>query len=52
MVQAHLRGNRNYTKEIHKALTPELIHRLFLDQNVTGSERDVEHRKADLRTVV
>ena len=33
MVQGHLRGNRNYTTEIHKVLTLELIHRLFLDVN-------------------
>jgi asparagine synthase (glutamine-hydrolysing) len=31
MVQGHLKGNRNYTSEIHQVLTLELIHRLFLD---------------------
>ena len=31
MVQAHLKGNRNYTTEIHKVLTLELLHRLFID---------------------
>jgi asparagine synthase (glutamine-hydrolysing) len=31
MVQGHLRGDRNYTSEIHKLLTLELIHRLFFD---------------------
>jgi asparagine synthase (glutamine-hydrolysing) len=31
MVQSHIKGDRNYTLEIHKALTLELIHRLFLD---------------------
>lgn len=31
MVHGHLSGNRNYTAEIHKALTLELLHRLFLD---------------------
>jgi asparagine synthase (glutamine-hydrolysing) len=31
MVQGHLKGNRNYTTEIHKVLTLELIHRLFID---------------------
>jgi asparagine synthase (glutamine-hydrolysing) len=30
-VQGHLKGDRNYTTEIHKVLTLELIHRLFLD---------------------
>lgn len=31
MVEGHLKGNRNYTNEIHKVLTLELLHRLFLD---------------------
>ena len=31
VVNGHLRGDRNYTNEIHKVLTLELIHRLFID---------------------
>ncbi len=31
VVAAHLRGNRNYTSEIHRLLSLELLHRLFLD---------------------
>jgi asparagine synthase (glutamine-hydrolysing) len=31
IVGGHLKGNRNYTSAIHKVLTLELIHRLFLD---------------------
>ena len=31
VIQAHTKGNRNYTTEIHKLLTLELLHRLFLD---------------------
>lgn len=31
IVKHHLRGNRNYTTEIHRLLTLELTHRLFLD---------------------
>jgi asparagine synthase (glutamine-hydrolysing) len=31
IVRGHLRGDRNYTIEIHKLLTLELIHRLFVD---------------------
>jgi asparagine synthase (glutamine-hydrolysing) len=31
VVRGHLKGNRNFTTEIHKLLTLELIHRLFLD---------------------
>src|SRR5713101_7759888 len=33
VVERHLRGDRNYTAEIHKVLTLELIHRLFVDAN-------------------
>lgn len=31
IVRGHLKGDRNYTSSIHKVLTLELIHRLFLD---------------------
>jgi asparagine synthase (glutamine-hydrolysing) len=31
IVRSHLKGNRNYTTAIHKVLTLELVHRLFLD---------------------
>jgi asparagine synthase (glutamine-hydrolysing) len=31
IVKGHLKGNRNYTTEIHKVLTLELVHRLLLD---------------------
>jgi asparagine synthase (glutamine-hydrolysing) len=31
IVQGHLEGKRNFTVEIHKLLTLELLHRLFLD---------------------
>ncbi len=31
VVEGHLTGRRNYTTEIHKLLTLELLHRLFLD---------------------
>ena len=33
IVNAHLSGKRNYTIEIHRLLTLELLHRLFLDAN-------------------
>ncbi len=33
IVKSHLKGNRNYTTEIHQLLTLELIHRIFLDSN-------------------
>ena len=31
IVEGHLSGKRNYTREIHKLLTLELLHRLFFD---------------------
>lgn len=31
VVNGHLTGNRNYTLELHKLLTLELVHRLFID---------------------
>jgi asparagine synthase (glutamine-hydrolysing) len=37
VVQGHLKGDRNYTTEIHKLLTLELLHRLFLDNPQTAS---------------
>jgi len=32
-VEGHLKGNHNYTTEIHRLMTLELAHRLFLDSN-------------------
>lgn len=31
VVRGHLKGNRNYTTEIHRLLSLELLHRLFFD---------------------
>ena len=31
VVRGHLKGDRNYTTELHTVLTLELLHRLFLD---------------------
>jgi asparagine synthase (glutamine-hydrolysing) len=36
MVRGHVKGDRNYTTELHKVLTLELVHRLFLDNPETG----------------
>jgi asparagine synthase (glutamine-hydrolysing) len=33
VVDGHIKGNRNYTTEIHRLLTLELAHRLFVDSN-------------------
>lgn len=31
VVRGHVKGNRNFTNELHKVLALELVHRLFLD---------------------
>ena len=31
IVRGHLKGNRNYTSDIHRLISLELLHRLFLD---------------------
>lgn len=31
IVRGHLKGNRNYTSEIHRLISLELLHRLFVD---------------------
>ncbi len=36
VVRGHLKGDRNYTTEIHKVLTLEILHRLFVDNSATG----------------
>ena len=36
MVRDHLKGNRNYTTEIHRVLTLEILQRLFLDNPERG----------------
>jgi asparagine synthase (glutamine-hydrolysing) len=40
IVNGHLKGYRNYTNEIHKVLTLEIIHRLFLDNPGRGGFRE------------
>jgi len=37
VVRGHLKGDRNYTSEIHKMLTLELLHRLFFDSRLEMS---------------
>jgi asparagine synthase (glutamine-hydrolysing) len=37
VVRGHLKGDRNYTNEIHRLLTLELIQRLFVDKEQTRS---------------
>jgi len=39
VVKGHLKGNRNYTTEIHQLLTLELLHRLFLDPSASTAHQ-------------
>jgi asparagine synthase (glutamine-hydrolysing) len=45
IVQSHIRGDRNYTTEIHKVLTLELLHRLFLDSGCSVEHFAVHERR-------
>jgi asparagine synthase (glutamine-hydrolysing) len=38
IVRGHLKGDQNYTNELHKVLTLELIHRIFLENSERTSE--------------
>ena len=40
VIRGHLKGGRNYTIEIHKVLTLEILHRLFLDHSDAGRFRE------------
>jgi asparagine synthase (glutamine-hydrolysing) len=40
VVEGHLKGDRNYTTEIHKLLTLEILHRRFLDCSERVSSRE------------
>jgi asparagine synthase (glutamine-hydrolysing) len=52
MVRGHLKGNRNYTTQIHKALTLELLHRLFLDPGSTiGSMGKAQEKLEFVRSI-
>lgn len=41
IVHGHLKGNQNYTNELHKVLTLELVHRVFLENQGRNGEREV-----------
>lgn len=41
LVHGHLKGNQNYTNELHKVLTLELVHRVFLENQGRNGEREV-----------
>jgi asparagine synthase (glutamine-hydrolysing) len=44
MVRGHLNGNRNYTLEIHKVLTLELVQRLLVYEPATSNSREFRTR--------
>lgn len=44
-VRGHLKGDRNYTIEIHKILALELLHRLFLDNSPVETENTPKSRR-------
>jgi asparagine synthase (glutamine-hydrolysing) len=44
VVKRHLKGDRNYTTEIHKLLTLEIVHRIFID----NSERDFSRQSPSI----
>jgi asparagine synthase (glutamine-hydrolysing) len=41
VVLGHLTGDRNYTTELHKVLTLELLHHLFLESNAAEASHKV-----------
>jgi len=41
VIMGHIRGDHNYTSEIHKALTLELLHRIFIDDHGSNDSRDL-----------
>lgn len=45
-VEGHLKGNRNYTLEIHKLLTLELIHRELIERDWKSDAENAETRGA------
>jgi len=52
IVHAHLRGDRNYTIEIHKVLTLELLHRSLLDQGHRLEDSSADERFASEQTAI
>jgi asparagine synthase (glutamine-hydrolysing) len=52
IVRRHLRGDRNYTTEIHKLLTLELLHRVLLDPECSLADFAVDQRPAFEQTAI
>lgn len=51
MVRGHVKGDRNYTTDIHKMLTLEIVHRLFLDNPKAGGVRAKSRLSASINAV-
>jgi asparagine synthase (glutamine-hydrolysing) len=49
VVRGHLLGNRNYTNELHKLLTLELIQQIFLESKPRSSASQESFGRSDLR---
>jgi len=45
IVQGHIEGNRNYTDQIHRVLTLELLHRIFLDKSEKYDTGELRHAR-------
>lgn len=51
IVRSHIKGDQNYTNELHKVLTLELVHRIFLEdlgRNNTGEVREIPLTQAQV----
>jgi asparagine synthase (glutamine-hydrolysing) len=48
VVRGHVRGDRNYTTELHKLLTLELVHRLFLENPAAPTPGSRRFEELDL----
>lgn len=49
MVLAHTSGKRNHTNDLHKALTLELVHRLFIDRGSGAAVQELHHEAVEAK---
>jgi asparagine synthase (glutamine-hydrolysing) len=50
VVRGHTEGSRNYTNELHKLLTLEIVHRIFLDDPQSGAVGEYQGVPVAVRT--
>ena len=48
LVQGHVRGDRNYTTELHKVLTLEILHRVFVDGGTKDLPGSTQHLRSNV----